>query len=259
MLSEENRASFRRHGVVPRVRVMSAEQAEAYHQDCVELARLLGGSPRTIDVRQMHLHFPWAYQLATQPGILDAIEAILGPNLLIWATELFAKKPNDPTLLIGWHRDVRYMGFDAAHAVTAWVSLARSFPENGCLQVVLEDDRRARALEPDPPKGTIPARERITDVVLEPGEMSIHDLCVWHGSEANRSNEPRVGFAIRFVTPDAKPKSGRPPAIVVRGRAEGSHFELVPPPEGGQPEDLVSGLQESARRHFEAMLENIKR
>jgi non-heme Fe2+,alpha-ketoglutarate-dependent halogenase len=259
MLSKESKTSFRTYGVVPRVQVMPREQADLYHAECVELSRLLGGAPRTIDVRQMHLHFPWAYQLSTQPAILDAIEEILGPNLLIWATELFAKKPNDPTLLIGWHRDLPYMGFDSDHAVTAWVSLARSFPENGCMQVVLEDDRRARAAEPPPPKGTVPAREIITDVVLEPGEMSIHDLCVWHGSEANRSDEPRVGFAIRFVTPEAKPKSGRPPAVLVRGRADGAHFEIVPPPGGGEPEDLAAGMRESARRHFDAMLENLKR
>jgi non-haem Fe2+, alpha-ketoglutarate-dependent halogenase len=258
MLTDEDIAGFERYGLVRQVRVMPAERARGYAADCVELANLLGGSPRTIDMRQMHMHFPWAYELSTTPAIVDAVQDVLGPDLLIWATELFAKKPKEP-LMIGWHRDVPYMGFDASDAVTAWVSLARSFPENGCMQVVLEEDRKARALDPPPPKGQVPPKETITDVTLEPGEMSLHDLNVFHGSNPNVSEEPRVGFVIRFVTPKAKSPAGRPPALLVRGRADGAHFEIVPPPRATSREESALGMQESARRHFEAMLENLKR
>src|SRR5438034_1049716 len=79
---------------------------------------------------------PCAYALATQPRVLDAIEDVLGPNLLIWATELFAKHPQDANVAIGWHRDEPYMGFEPGLTTTAWIALSDSAPANGCMRVV---------------------------------------------------------------------------------------------------------------------------
>ncbi|HEY8942989.1 MAG TPA: phytanoyl-CoA dioxygenase family protein, partial [Polyangiaceae bacterium] len=202
---------YRRHGIVFPIRVMSREKAAQYRERCDELESLLGGSPRTIEVRQMHLHFRWAYELCVEPAVLDAVSSVLGPNLLVWATELFAKKARDPNLFIAWHRDSPYMGFDPRLTATAWISLARSFRENGCLQVVLEEDRRTSKLgkeeggrreQAGPGPGI--SEDRVTNVELEPGQMSIHDVDVYHGSGPNLSGEKRVGFAVRFITPEAR-------------------------------------------------------
>src|SRR5690606_2621269 len=140
-LTDDQLTHFRRYGVAFPLRVLSAEQAARYRRECDALELSLGGAPRTVEVRQMHLHFRWAYELWGSPNVRDAHERVLGPNLLVWATELFAKREHDRNLFIAWHRDGPYMGFDPAHTVTAWISLARSFRDNGCLQVVLEEDR----------------------------------------------------------------------------------------------------------------------
>src|SRR5262245_59399866 len=113
-LTAAQRRRYERDGILFPLRVLSTVEAQAYRTACDELELLLGGKPRTIDVRQMHLHFSWAYALATQPSILDAVESLLGPNLLIWATELFAKHASDSTVSVGWHQDVTYMRFDPA-------------------------------------------------------------------------------------------------------------------------------------------------
>lgn len=255
-LTDDQLTHFRRYGVAFPLRVLSAEQAARYRRECDALELSLGGAPRTVEVRQMHLHFRWAYELCVNPNVLDAVERVLGPNLLVWATELFAKREHDPNLFIAWHRDGPYMGFDPAHTVTAWISLARSFRDNGCLQVVLEEDRAGSELGRD---GKPPPSDRVVDVELEPGEMSLHDPNVYHGSGPNRSGEKRVGFAVRFVTPEARPLGARPRVLVARGRDTSGNFEIASPPAELDPRDALRGLRDSARRHLDAMLYNLKR
>jgi hypothetical protein len=89
---------FQEQGIVFPLRVLSTAEADYYRQECDALETRLGGRPRTIDVRQMHLHFRWAHALATLPSVLDSVEDLLGPNLLVTATELFAKHPQESTV-----------------------------------------------------------------------------------------------------------------------------------------------------------------
>src|SRR5436309_754596 len=135
-LTEDQRRRYAGDGLVFPIPVLSPAETARYRAACDELEGRLGGKPRTVEVRQMHLHLPWAYELATHPRILDAVESILGPDLLIWATELFAKHPRDSAVSIGWHRDRPYMGFAAETTATAWVALSPSTPANGCMLAV---------------------------------------------------------------------------------------------------------------------------
>src|SRR5262249_31803990 len=130
------REQYDQDGFVFPLPVLAAAEAQRFRCASDALEHSLGGKPRTIEVRQMHLHFPWAWQLATHPRILDAVEDILGPNLLIWATELFTKHAHDGKLSIGWHRDRPYMGFVAEFTATAWVALSESTRANGCMCVL---------------------------------------------------------------------------------------------------------------------------
>src|SRR6516225_10765810 len=101
LLTEKQRLRYLNDGIVFPVTVLSPEEAQRYRLACDLLEADLGGKPRTIEVRQMHLHFQWAFELATHPCILDAVEDLLGPDLLISTTELFAKHPQDATVSIG--------------------------------------------------------------------------------------------------------------------------------------------------------------
>ncbi len=258
------RERYQREGIVFPIPVLSAAEARRFRAESDRLEQRLGGKPRTVDVRQMHLHFPWAYELAVHPEILDAVEEILGPNLLVWATELFAKHPHDHEVSIGWHRDRPYMGFEGGGTVTAWVALADSIPANGCMRAIPEPDRRSsrRLLESThgklrPTAVEVDERQAI-DVVLRAGEMSLHDVDIIHGSGPNQSDLKRIGFVIRYVTPEVRPREGRPPAILARGEDTAGYFELVKRPVEKDAEEALHNMQESARQHFQAMLGNIK-
>jgi hypothetical protein len=260
LLTEIQRHRYRQDGLVFPIRVLSPEQARTYRLACDELEAQLGGKPRTVEVRQMHLHFRWAFELATQPRVLDAVEDLLGPDLLIWTTELFAKHPRDTAVSIGWHRDRSYMGI-AGESTTAWVALGDSGVANGCMRAVPGPGRRQDQEPAGRPgrQGVGEVDERqVVDVLLQAGEMSLHDADILHGSAANRSEEKRVGFVIRFVTPQARPFTGRPPVVLARGSDRSHYFHLVDPP-AENSERALAGMKASAERHLEAMLQNLRR
>jgi non-haem Fe2+, alpha-ketoglutarate-dependent halogenase len=269
LLSESQLQRYLDEGIVFPVRVLSAEEARHFRQASDELENRLGGKPRTVAVRQMHLHFPWAYELAVHPRVLDAVEDLLGPNLLVWATELFTKHPHDDAVSIAWHQDRPYMGFEAGATLSAWIALADSVPANGCMQAI-PDPGRHETLRAEPvgagsagkPYRRSTAVEvdqsRAVNVVLRAGEMSLHDIDIVHGSGPNRSDEKRIGFVVRYITPQARPLEGRPPVILARGRGGDNHFELVDPPGKTDAEQALRGMRNSAARHLEAMLQNLK-
>lgn len=264
LLTPFDERRYQEHGIVYPIRVLTSDEADYFRRGCDELERQLGGRPRTVEVRQMHLHLPWAYQLATHPKVLDAVEDVLGGDLLVWATELFAKHPHDAAVAIGWHRDRTYMEFDPSLTVTAWIALSPCTAENGCLRAVLEPQRREAASwevranksgenrRPDVPD------DAIRPVLLAAGEMSMHDVHVLHGSGPNRSAEKRVGFAIRYITPAAVPHGERPPAVLARGQDRYNHFQLTDPPLEAATEVALARMKHSALRHLDATLQNVK-
>jgi hypothetical protein len=262
---------YRECGVVFPIRVLPPHETQAYSRACDDLEAALGGNPRTVELRQMHLHFRWAFELATHGPVVDAVADLLGPDLLIWATELFTKRPHDQALSIGWHRDGPYMGFDPPLVVTAWIALTPSTPANGCMQVVPElhpqvgsaGARTGQMAHRSESLAEMTAREprpdeKPLDVVLAPGEMSLHSPYVLHGSGFNRSGEKRIGFVVRFVAPSARPQNGRPPAVLARGEDRCGHFQLLGPPADADLDRAIAGMRESAAQHLDAMLYNTK-
>jgi non-haem Fe2+, alpha-ketoglutarate-dependent halogenase len=263
-LSETQYQTYRRDGLLFPVPVLSSEEVKRFRAASDTLENQLGGKPRTVEVRQMHLHFRWAYELATHERVLDAVEGVLGPNILIWATELFSKHPHDEKISIAWHRDRPYMGFDDGETASAWIALADSIPANGCMRAIPDanrrqpsgDDNRSGHAKRHAAAAEIDAARAI-DVVLHAGEMSLHDQDILHGSGANHSDVKRIGFVVRYLTPEAQPRAGRPPAILARGEDVHGHFDLMEPPQDGDAPGALCGMRAAAARHFEAMLSRI--
>jgi hypothetical protein len=86
------------------------------------------------------------------------------------------------------------------------------------------------------------------DLVLAPGEMSLHHVLIFHGSPPNRASYPRIGFAIRYVPPHVHQLDGtRGSATVVRGEDTTGHREHERPP--------VSDLYPDAVAHHAAVVD----
>src|SRR5207244_8249037 len=126
---------YHREGVLFPVPALSRPEVERFRVGYFDLEARLGGKPSAQQLSQTHLYFRWAYDLATHPAVLDAAEAILGPNILVWTVSIFPKHARDPGY-ISWHQDGTYWGLRSTQSTTAWVALTDSTVENGCMRVV---------------------------------------------------------------------------------------------------------------------------
>ena len=182
--------------------------------------------------------------------IVDAVESLLGPNLWCWGAQFFAKPAGDAAY-VSWHQDATYWGLSSPDVATAWVALTPSTRESGCMQVVPGTHRAQVPHEDRFDDANLLSRGQevavkvdpasVVDVVLQPGEMSLHHVLLFHGSEPNRSAEPRIGFAIRYVPTHVRQLSPlRDSALLVRGRDDFGHFEPERSPEADLHPDAVA-------------------
>lgn len=209
------------------------------HYDLLSL-QALDGVPLT-RLKKPHLVDPRLASLVRDPRLLAPVVDILGPDVLCWSSLFFAKDgPSDA--YVAWHQDATYWGLSSADVVTAWLAFTPSTRENGCLRVVpgshLTDVRHragegaANMLSRNQEIEAHVDEEDAVDIVLAPGEMSIHHVKIVHGSEPNRSDRPRIGYAIRYVAGHVRQASAeRDSATLVAGRDHG-HFDAEPAPAG---------------------------
>ena len=232
-LSDAMIGNYERDGVVFPVRVLSDDEVTEFRG---ELEKVVQEGSRRMD--QLHLTYPWAYRLASHARVLDAVESLIGPEILIDGNLVFYKPPHDAGYA-SWHQDSVYSGWHLTPSVSAWIALTVSEPANGCMRVVpgthkqgvLEHDnvqdpnllnKRGERLRMDIDES------QAVDVVLKPGEMSLHHTNIVHGSNPNTSDGPRVGFIVRFVTNLSTNRDRE--VMRVRGNADCSHLRLVEPP-----------------------------
>jgi hypothetical protein len=231
---------------------------EYYDQRQDRLKGLLQRDRRNY-LTDMHLCLEWAYKMVSNPNVLDAVESILGPNVLAWTAQWFPKLPQEKAY-VSWHQDGTYWGLRPPSVTTAWIALSESNPENGCMRVVpgthkypLLEQRETYAANNMLSRGQEIAAEvdekQAVDLVLRPGEMSLHHIGIIHGSGPNLSHGPRIGLAIRYIAPEVM-QTGRERdiAMLVRGKDDYGHFELVNPPERDESPEESAIVAEAMRR-----------
>ena len=230
-LSTEQVAEYRERGVLFPLPALSADEAAGLvlryraHADFIK-----GGNNQ-----KPYLLFTWLDALVRDARILDAVESVLGPNLLCWGAQFFAKPASDAAY-VSWHQDATYWGLSSPDVITAWVALTPSTTESGCMQVV-----------PGTHYSQVPHEDRFDDanllsrgqevavevdpattiaVQLQPGQMSLHHVLLFHGSHPNSADWPRIGFAIRYVPTHVRQLSPiRDSALLVRGHDDHGHFD----------------------------------
>lgn len=238
MLTRQQLDRYERDGIVFPVRVFSAEEAARFRCALDSLADECGEGPRR-RFDGLHLFFDWAYRLVTHAALLDAVEDLLGGDLLVDGTLVFYKPPRDSSY-VSWHQDSVYSGWHLTPSVSAWVALSASHRANGCMRVLPGTHKLGLLAHDnvrDDPNLLTKRGERINmsvdesraaDVVLQPGEISLHQSTIIHGSNPNTSDEPRIGFIVRFVTNQTTNRDR--PMLRVRGAADCSHLRLAEPP-----------------------------
>jgi non-haem Fe2+, alpha-ketoglutarate-dependent halogenase len=246
-LTDPERAAYRERGYHVPLRAFPVADAARHYRSFLEYwqphsEKLAGRPPREwgkylIDT---HLFLRWVYGIVVHPPVLDAVESVLGPDILVWGSQWFPKFARDKSY-VSWHQDAAYWGLSPLNVTTAWIAMVPSTRDNGCMRVV-----------PGTHRGLLPQREtyaetnmlsrgqeiavevdesEAVDFVLQPGEFSLHHIGIVHGSGPNTSDTPRIGLAVRYVSPDVVQQgTARDMVLLARGRDDYGHFDIVDPP-----------------------------
>ena len=233
---------FEAQGFVAPVAVLSPNDAEHYRLRLEKASAAMPEIAQRVLKMKSHLVFGCLDELVRLPAILDAVESLLGPNILVWTSSLFAKRPSSADF-VSWHQDIAYWGLDPPDIVTAWVALTDSMPDNGCMRVIpgthkldVVQHRDTFATNNMLSRGqevaVVVDEDAAVDIVLNPGEMSFHHAKIVHGSYANHSTRARIGFAVRYISPAVRQSAGAEDSVMlVRGEDRQKNFLYDPRPQ----------------------------
>jgi non-haem Fe2+, alpha-ketoglutarate-dependent halogenase len=241
-LTSEQARQYERDGITYPLRIMSAVEAKRFR---TEFERLETYLERNLEyVAMAHLYFRWAYDLATWPRILDAVEKILGPDILIEGTLILCKHAGDPSFVM-WHQDFHYASAGTSPTASAWVAISNSTCRSGCMRVIPDSHNHGvlphddTAIKNSMLKYSLKIDESLAiDIQLKAGEMSLHRADIIHGSSSNQTQDKRIGFIVRFVTPEFK--NALNPVVRARGTKTFQHLILWEPPSEQNFADHVS-------------------
>ncbi len=241
MLSSEAVAKYKRDGYYFPIDILTPDEAGEYRKRLEDYEARSGG-PLTGAMRhKSHLLFTWLDDLIRHPRILDAVEDVLGPDILCWSSSFFIKEPHDPGF-VSWHQDSTYWGLSAPDVTTVWLAFTPANDVNGCMKFVPGTHKLQVAHRDTFNKDNLLTRgqeiavevdeDKAVLAELKPGQASLHHVLLFHGSAPNRSNDRRIGFAIRYVPTYVRQIAGeRDSAMLVRGTDEYHNFDPEEPPD----------------------------
>lgn len=233
-LTERQIEQFESQGYLCLLDCMTPEEAQAC-RDRFEAFERDSGLDVLGDLRiKSHLGFPWMTGIARHPRVLDAIEDLIGPDILAFASTVWIKNAADGKF-VSWHQDSPYFDLEPKGQVVAWVALTDSHRGNGCMRVI-----PGTHLGSDLPHvETFAADNLLTrgqtiegvdaapavDLELRAGQFSLHHDRVIHGSAPNDSDDRRIGIAFTYFPTATRSLVGRRPALLVRGHDDYGHWD----------------------------------
>jgi non-heme Fe2+,alpha-ketoglutarate-dependent halogenase len=255
--------AYRRDGYYFPVPALSATEV-AHYRECLEKHERKTGEPLQGNFRhKAHLLFTWVDELVHHPKIVDAAEDILGPDLLCWTTNFFIKEPHSPGF-VSWHQDAFYWGLSKDDVMTAWVALSPANLESGCMKFLPGSQTQDHIEHVDTfHKDNLLSRgqeiavdvkdAKTVDCILDPGEMSLHHVKVVHGSEPNRSDDRRIGLAIRYIPTSLQQLKVRDSATLVRGVDRHGNFDPEPRPKRDLDDAALAAHADAVGRQVKAL------
>lgn len=255
-LSAEQVAGYRERGIVHPLDAIGAAEAGQLAERYRAKSDFIKGRHN----QKPHLLFTWLDALVRDTRILDQVEQVIGPDFWCWGAQFFAKPAGDAAY-VSWHQDATYWGLSSPDVVTAWIALTPSVRESGCMQVVpgthhaqvKHEDRfdDANLLSRGQEIAVKVTPEQIENVELQPGQMSLHHVLLFHGSEPNRATWPRIGFAVRYVPTHVRQLSPiRDSALLVRGTDRHGHFDPEASPKADCDEAAVASHNAAVERQL---------
>jgi Phytanoyl-CoA dioxygenase (PhyH) len=261
---------YRDRGYYHPLPVLRAEEVSALRSKLEAFEASQGHPIEGAQRSKSHLLFKWLDDLMRDARIVDAVEDLIGPDILCWNSIFWIKEARSPSF-VSWHQDLRYWGLDCDDLVTAWVALSPASVESGCMRVLPGSHRR----ELLPHADTYDADNMLTrgqeiavevddaatvTMALRPGEMSLHNVRLAHASGPNRSGDRRIGVSFHYMPTHSRQLVGEwDSAALVRGEDHYHHFAPAPVPTHDMDPEAVAFHERAATAVREILFDGADR
>ena len=209
ILSDPQVSQFHKNGFLPASPVLSVDQAVQLRANLESFEAEKDGALKGSLRFKNHLLFKWLSDLIRSPTILDTVEEIIGPDIMVWSTDWWIKEANSPQF-VSWHQDSQYWGLDTDKLITVWVALSPSTIQSGCMRVLpgshlgqdlvheetYHDDNmltRGQSI------GNIDEGKAV-NLLVDTGQAVLFAYRIAHASYPNQTDDRRIGLAIRSVS-----------------------------------------------------------
>jgi len=239
-LTPEQLDYYNNKGYVSPVDALITAEAKEIRYEIEKIEKNWPNALEGINRNYVHLISPIFNKICLNKNILDAVESIIGKNILICGTTLFIKNPYEKEF-VSFHQDAKYIGLEPHNWVTVWVAVTDSNEENGCMRIWSGSHKenlkhhkqkfdennlltRGQTIENVPLEKTDP-------IILKAGQMSLHHPTIVHGSDLNKSNDRRIGFVIQsYIGTNVEQVLGKMYVQLARGKDSFNYHEHIERP-----------------------------
>tara|TARA_B100000123_G_scaffold270321_1_gene248004 strand:- start:21 stop:848 length:828 start_codon:yes stop_codon:yes gene_type:complete len=244
-LTSNQLKQYEDEGFVSPIDIFSKEKAKEIRNEIELIEKDMPKELEKSGRYNAHLISPLLDEVTHNPKILDAVESLIGKNILVCGTTLFIKNPFVKGF-VSYHQDAKYIGLEPYNWVTAWVAITESNEENGCMRMwsgshkenLKDHDQmfnEGNLLTRGQTINNVP-KEKVKSLVLKAGQMSLHHPKVVHGSELNKSNDRRIGFVIQsYIGTNVKQVLGKNSVQIARGVDNFNYHKKI-----GRPKSLMN-------------------
>ena len=236
-LSSNQLKQYENEGFVSPINIFSKDKANEIRNEIEQIEKEMPGELDKSGRYNAHLISPMLDEVTHHPKILDAVQSLIGEDILVCGTTLFIKNPHEKGF-VSYHQDAKYIGLEPHNWVTAWVAITDSNEHNGCMRMwsgshkdSLKDHdqmfNEGNLLTRGQTVNNVP-KEKTTPLILKAGQMSLHHPTVVHGSDLNKSDDRRIGFVIQsYIGANVKQVIGKNSVQLARGVDSYNYHEKI--------------------------------
>ncbi len=261
-LSQDQVSQYNEDGFIAPINVLSENEAGEVREEIERIEKDWPDELSGLGRNYVHLISPVFDKIPHNSKILDAVESIIGKDILVCGTTLFIKNP-DKKGFVSFHQDAKYIGLEPYNWVTGWLAVTDANEENGCMRMWKGSHKedlqfhnqkfnennlltRGQTVENVPIEKTSP-------VILKAGQLSLHHPKIIHGSGLNRSKERRIGFAIQsYIGCNVDQVLGKMYVQLARGKDTFNYHQHVKRPSG-----LMNNIDVASRKKANEELSKI--
>jgi ectoine hydroxylase-related dioxygenase (phytanoyl-CoA dioxygenase family) len=247
---------YTRDGFISGIGVLSAEEVTTHRAQLEKVESQIG--PLHYH-NKVHTVLRSPYELATHPTLVDLVEKILGPDILLYNVTYIIKEPATPSF-VSWHQDLTYWGFDGDEQVTAWLALSPASAHSGCMRMIPGSHQRGirEQVTGDDPDNVLLQSQTIENIrdddavlcPLMPGQASLHHGWTIHASNPNTGDDRRIGLNIQYISPKMRQiKAASDSAMLIRGEDRYGHYETDQPATQWLSQDAAARLRVSTQKY----------